>query len=311
MKYAIIAVIIAAIVGLLIFFVDIGLAKLDRKFIFVMLVLLVLSGVYFTIADIRRTDNEKKQQTTVQGSTLKNTEDINLKADSIIMNLNKSLDKAIVLKDNINESNDILIILEKDMKKQIEVLNKTLVQTKIFEQKVSEQLRIEKQKFSLEKAKLSILSSDVSFIESKKDTSHYSYSYWLRNIGKREAIEIRQRSFLIYMDKAERIINTWATRDLTNCDKIAGFEIKGACNFTSDLMISEPKLFELYSNMLLIIRVTYQDENDKQEIADNFFFQWRGDKETKDLAFYQIRDEYRRLAIKYIKDNNIEDILIE
>lgn len=311
MKYAIIAAIIAAVVVILLLLIENALANTDKNFIVVILVLLVITGGYFTIADLRKKNIEQGQQTEVQSNTLKNTVELNSKADSIIINLNKSLEKAILLRDNVNKFNTSLSKLEEDINTQVDILNKTLVQTKIFEQKVSEQLKIDKQRFSLEKAKLSIISQDVGFMESKKDTSQYSFYYWLRNTGKREAIEVKQRAVLIHMDKEEKIVYTWRTYELTNCDKIGGVDIKGACNFTSDLIIPKSKLFELYSNMLLVIKVTYQDENDKVDVTENFYFQWRGGTDTKELKFYQIRKEYKQLAIKYIRDNNIENILIE
>lgn len=151
MKYVIISLVIAAIIAITAYLLDFTNNKTDKIFLIIIVSLLILCGLFFSIKGEIFKDNESKIQSESLANTKQNTEDLKEKSELIISNINENLEKLTVINDSVSNLNSALTSVEKDLANQLEVFNKTLNQTKLFEQKVSEQLKLEKKRFELEK----------------------------------------------------------------------------------------------------------------------------------------------------------------
>ncbi|WP_031446031.1 MULTISPECIES: hypothetical protein [Arenibacter] len=306
MKYAIITTIITALGAILLLFIDTGLTKNDKSFIITILVILFLSGVYFSIKDIREKKLESVKFENKLDGTLNNTENIKLKADKIISNLDESLEEALKISDSIKGFNKTLGVIEQNVSNQIRILNKTLKQTEIFERKVQEQLTLDKARFALEKADIIVYGADVMLVISPRDSSKLSVEYKLYNSGKRSAININHKFALIGFDNNDSILGFETSKEYEKGQlkgDIAAFE-----KVTSFPFLPLNSL-DSHSSIVLIIKLNFKDESDNEDIQKNFFFQWTR-KQNQDHQFYSIKDNFRNRCIKYIKEKNI-DILID
>ncbi|BAO75861.1 hypothetical protein [Winogradskyella sp. PG-2] len=103
---------------------------------------------------------------------------------------------------SVDKYNKTLDTVESDVKKQIKALNKTLKQTKIFEEKVQMQLEIDKKRFESEKPNVSISVEYSKY----NDPDYYRLLYDLRNEGKRMATDFEISGIVIFGNN-EKIIN--------------------------------------------------------------------------------------------------------
>jgi len=283
MRYIIITLVIAAILTLLSYFLDFANDKYDRYFLIFISVVLVSSGLFFSIKSENLKEKEEKDKVAKIDTTLTNTEKLKNKADSIIYNLNESLDKTISINDNLNTQNETLLNVEEDVKKQIKALNKTLKQTEVFQKMVDEQNQRAIAQFERDSAKVQIYTNDIKFVSVHNDSS-YNFKFLLKNSGKRTAnnvkvwfnlflIEENQKMFLKDIElKYESVLNPILGKN--NQEDYAGF-VQLRKIFTFDELKNKIK------SAYLIIKINYEDESNKKPIEENYFYLWNGFKEHK------------------------------
>jgi uncharacterized membrane protein len=308
MKYAIISTVISTIVAILVFLIDFGFSKNDKYYVALILILLMISGVYFSIKDINLKDGEAKSQGVIFDTTLSNTETIKLKADSIITNLNESLDNVIKINDSVVGFNESLKKVQIDVSNQIQILENTLKQTKIFEEKVSEQLKIDKERFKTEASRIDIFPNDIQFIEAEKDTSLLALKVVLRNVGIRTAIKFKFNWFLIVTNDNNDVIYHFFC-DVTDVSTLRGKELENIVS-NSQAIIAKDIIIGTNNKAIVMFKVSYIDESDNIERKENFIFRY-DNRISDQLKFYLAEKKTEEIIINYIIVNNINNILID
>ncbi|WP_034041945.1 hypothetical protein [Wocania ichthyoenteri] len=286
MKYFIITLVIGAILTLLAFFFDFTNNKNDKYFLIFISIILVLSGLFYSIKYEVSKDKDETDKVAKIDTTLVNTEKLKTKADSIITNLNESLKKSESIINNINEQN--------------RTLNRTLTQTKEFDKKVKEQLKIDKKRFESEKPTVDV---SVKFAV-YGDSDFYRINYNFSNSGKREAIDLKL-SGVIILGKGKIINNHLILEQTSNGQLNVSTNSSRRLQIYSSEKFTSTDINEKYEAAILKIKYNYYDNFTKGIIQDTATFAWFGKKESG-LVFHYANEEWAETINKFIEGNNIE-----
>ncbi|WP_028887575.1 hypothetical protein [Tenacibaculum ovolyticum] len=300
MKYVIITLVITAILVILGYILDLTNNKSDKYFILFIGSVLILSGLFFSIrSEVVKSEEEAGKIVKID-DTLENTEKIKLKADSLIANLNESLEKTLTLSKNINKQNEILSNVEKDMEVQNIALKNTLKQTKLFEEKVKEQLKIEKKRFDSEKPNV-----DVSLSYSVyNNIKHYRLLYDFRNQGKREAKNLKISSIILFVEN--RMVNKHIILENSGHENLeVPASKKRRLLVYSQEKFSFNEIDAMFSEALVKIKYSYRDDYSNKKIIEEKTFAWLGKKESG-LVFHYANKEWSTTIDDYIKVNNLD-----
>ncbi|WP_157805269.1 hypothetical protein [Confluentibacter citreus] len=297
MKYVIIASIITAVLAITAYILDFANNKTDKVFLIIVGSLLILSGLFFSIRGEVVKDKDSKEQAESLSKTKENTE-------LIIQNINGNLERLSVINDSVTKLSTALSGVENDLTEQLKIFKKTLKQTEIFEQKVSEQLKLEKQRFELEKPEVEV----VATLEKKPSLpgNQYGILFGYRNLGKRTAKDFNANAVIgISKDKKNITEHIKMESSLENFDITpaisGGVEIKLRSGNSIDLNGIEDDL-----RLIVLLKYTYRDEFlNKSFEKENYFF-WYGFDKTGLVLVSANNDDFTKRLDKYIADNNLE-----
>ncbi|WP_111307025.1 hypothetical protein [Confluentibacter sediminis] len=304
MKYVIISLVIAAIIAITAYILDFTNNKSDKIFLIIVVSLLILCGLFFSIKGEIFKDNESKVQSESLANTKQNTEELKEKSELIISNINENLERLTVINDSVSNLNTALTSVEKDLARQLEVFNKTLTQTKVFEQKVSEQLKLEKKRFELERPEVEV----VATLEKKqgKEGNHYGILFQFRNLGKRVAKDFNSEAIIgIAKDKKNLAEHFKMESSLENFDitpmQAGGIEIKVRSSQSINLTGIENDL-----SLIVLLKYTYSDEFLGKIIEKEYYYFWYGFNKSGMLLLSDNNDDLRNRLDQYIKDNGLK-----
>ncbi len=304
MKYIIIGLVIAAILALTAYILDFTNDKTDKIFLTVVCVLLVISGLFFSIKGEVIKDKEAKEQAESLTKTKNNTEELKEKSDLIISNVNENLEKLIVINDSVSGLNKALSGVENDLSKQLESFNNTLEQTKIFEQKVSEQLELEKQRMELEKPEVEV----VATLENKSDISgkKYGVRFEFRNLGKRVAKDFNTDAIIgIARDKKNitehlKMVGTMESIDIMPM-QVGGVTI----NVRSSSPINVTGVADDL-RLVVLLKYSYRDEFQNKTYDKELYFFWYGINKSGLKLLSANNEEFTERLDTYIENNNLK-----
>lgn len=184
----------------------------------------------------------------------------------------------ILINGSVSGLNEALNNVEKDLSKQLETFNKTITQTKIFEQKVNEQLILEKKRFELERPEVTV----VALLENKDDVNgkKYGVHFQFFNIGKRTAKNFNYNAIIgIIKNK----------RDLVGHQKMGGndksLDIIPQQNKTFRINIRNSKPIDAEGieedlRLIILLKYSYKDEYLNQTFKGENYFVWYGFKHS-------------------------------
>lgn len=299
MKYSIIAAVIAVTITVLLLFFNNGLTKQDKFILIVLIILLSLTGGYFTIKALKKEDVENLKQGVTLDNTLNNTETLKLKADSIITNINESLDNVIRINDTVVGFNKSLKKVQKDVAIQIKMIENTLVQTKKFEEKLAEQLKIEKLRFQSESANIIIPAKNVMFLPSQKDSNLVALHSKTYNRGKRNARNVNSTYLLLLLNDKKEVFKHEFMSSFNE------FITPGdAATLESRPMFSKKDFGNKINSVIIAIQVKYNDESNDILIQTDFIFRWNN-LVSDELIFSNAEKQDKKIALDYIRVNNL------
>lgn len=301
MKYVIISLIIAAVITITAYILDFTNDKTDKLFLIIIVSLLILSGLFFTIRGEIFKENESKLQAKSLSQTKKNTEDLKGKSELIISNINENLEKLIVINDSVSKLNSSLANVENDLSEQLKIFNNTLDQTKIFEQKVSEQLKLEKKRLEMERPELEVVAS----LEKKQD-NQYIILFDFRNLGKRIAKNFNSIA-IIGISKDKKNI----TEHFKMESSLEGFDIASRHSGGVSIKLRSNQIIDTTGiendlRLVILLKYEYKDEflNKVFEI-ENYYF-WYGFNQSGLLLASANNKEFTELLDNYIENNKLE-----
>tara|TARA_R110000868_G_scaffold144477_2_gene363706 strand:- start:40 stop:936 length:897 start_codon:yes stop_codon:yes gene_type:complete len=290
MKYIIISLVIAAIIAITAYILDFTNDKTDKIFLIIIVSLLILCGLFFSIKGEVFKENESKVQSESLANTKQNTEDLKEKSELIITNINENLERLTVINDSVSNLNNSLTSVEKDLANQLEVFNKTLKQTKVFEQKVSEQLKLEKKRFELERPEVEVVAS----LEKKQgaEGNQYGVLFEFRNLGKRVAKNFNNNAIVgIAKDKRNITEHFKMEGSFENFD-ITPMQPNGV---TIKVRSSQSINFASPDNdlrLVVVLKYSYEDEFlGKVFEKENYYF-WYGFNRTGMLLVSDNNEEF-------------------
>jgi hypothetical protein len=296
MLYFKISAVIAAAVAILLLFVDNDLKSTDKGFIISILVLLIISGVYFDIRAKKNENADSEEQVRKLDTTLTNTENLKSKADSIINDLNESLEKTKSISDSINKQNETLVLVDSSVKEQIKTLKATLKQTEIFERKVKQQLALEEKRVESEKPRIGF---NTFF---SKRNNQYILVHEIRNSGKRHAVDLRMHSVIIFGNKkAEK------HEFIGDLNETLGNPAPN--NFPSSIFsfvkFNIDEVEGKYQHAVVKIKYSYTDELNNLRVNDTKVMVWKGLKESG-LEFHYAPSAWIEYIENYLIGNKID-----
>jgi hypothetical protein len=304
MKYVIIALVLTALLAITAYILDFTNDKTDKIFLIIVGSLLIISGLFFSIKGEVFKDTESKAQAESLTNTKKNTEELKEKSELIIANINENLEKLIVINDSVSVLNEALSGVEKDLSKQLEVFNKTLDQTKIFEQKVNEQLALEKKRFELEKPEVEVVAS----LENKSDINgkKYGIRFEFRNLGKRVAKDFNTDAIVGIAKDKRNLTEHLKMEGSTESLDITPMQSGGvSINVRSGKLIDAEGIEEDL-RLVILLKYSYKDEFLNQTFEKELYFFWYGfDKSGLKLLSANNKEFTDRLDT-YIENNNLK-----
>ncbi|GFZ82441.1 hypothetical protein GCM10011531_11170 [Aquaticitalea lipolytica] len=307
MRYIIITLVIAAILALLSYFLDFVNNKSDKVFLITISIILILTGLFFSVKSEILKDSDEKFKVKKIDTTLNNTITLKKKADSIIENLNESLEKTIKIKKNIDSQNKKLGDIEKDVKLQIKTLNSTLKQTEIFQKMVDEQNKRDIAQFERDAAKIEIFSGDIKLINLPENNDKYKLKFYLRNSGKRKATNVKINSNLLFYKNGKFAFVYEPDSLMIDFNDILGSDFNSNNNFPY-LESVYPYNIREFDSAFLIIKLIYEDESFKKPIKENFLFICP-EIEKNSLKFYNLTDNQISNLTEYINNSNFSFLL--
>ncbi|GAA3633727.1 hypothetical protein [Flavivirga jejuensis] len=300
MKYIIITLVIAAILAILSYILDLTNDKYDKYFLVLVGGILILSGLYFSIKSEALKEKEEIKKVEKIDITLDNTKNIKTKADSIIYNLNESLEKTLTLSNSISKQNKTLSNVEHDIKTQIKTLNNTLKQTELFEKKVKEQLEIEKKRFESEKPNVNITISYSIY----NNPNHYRLLYDCRNDGKRAAKNLKVSGIIVF-GRNKKTIGHMILKNSEHENLEVPINKNRRLILYSQEKFSIKEIDTIFSEALIKIRFSYYDSYSNNKIVEEKTFAWFGKKESG-LKFHFANKEWSETINDYIIKNNLD-----
>ncbi|MEQ5791826.1 hypothetical protein J4E06_12225 [Muricauda sp. NFXS6] len=302
MRYDIVSIIIAAAVAILLLVFNASLSKDDKYFMSAIIVILILTGLYFSIKDTNIKNKDSETQSVKLDTTITNTKILKEKSDFIIADLNQNLDRVIKINDDLKGFNGQLQSIEKEVEEQIGLLRNTLNQTKVFEEKVSEQLRLEKKKFALDRPIIKAwVDGFVPAIKEGKLGIKYSYI----NAGKRGAIDNINNHMVLYYNSKNGIYHRIKRVGESSkmVDLVAG---GGKTSFTFNTDIDEEILGKEVEVLVLVLVVEYKDEATKDIYYETFTF-YCNNLKYGDKTFNVANPSFIEISKTYLKDNGFTD----
>lgn len=296
MKYVIIASVITSILAFTAYILDFTNNKTDKFFLIIVGSILILSGLFFSIRGEVFKENESKAQIESLSKTKKNTE-------KIIENINENIERLSIINDSVTKLSSALSGVESDLTKQLKIFKNTLNHTKIFEQKVSEQLKLEKKRFKLERPKVEV----VAKLEKNLDMqgNQYGILFEFKNIGKRVAKDFNSHAIIGISEDNKNI-----TKHIKMGTIQEKFDISSANSGGVQYAIRSEKsidITEIEENLRLVIllKYTYKDEFLTELYEEEKHFFWYGfNRNGLILSSGKNSSSIERLN-KYIKDNNL------
>nr|WP_299031108.1 hypothetical protein [uncultured Tenacibaculum sp.] len=297
MKYVIIASVITAILAITAYVLDFTNNKTDKVFLLTVCVLLIVSGLFFSIRGELSKENDSKIQTESLSRTKENTE-------LIIKNINGNLERLLVINDSVSKLNSALSGVEKDLTDQLKIFENTLEQTRVFEKKVSEQLKLENKRFESEKPNVEVVASLEKRTALEGD--QYLVLFRFRNIGKRTAKDFNSQA-IVGVVKDKRYIDRHIKMkgDIENLNVMPITSGGGEICVRSWETISVDKAKNDLA-LVVLLKYTYKDEflNKTFEKIDYYF--WYGFDRTGETLVLSIEEVFNKRLDEYIKDNNLE-----
>lgn len=304
MKYVIISLVIAAIIAITAYVLDFTNNKTDKVFLIIIVSLLILCGLFFSIRGEIFKEQDSKAQAESLSNTKKNTEDLKEKSELIITNINENLERLVVINDSVSNLNGALTKVENDLTNQLEIFNKTLNQTKLFEQKVSEQLKLEKKRFELEKPDVEVVAS----LEKANgvDGNQYRILFEHRNLGKRVASDFNSNAIIgISKDKQNLTAHFKMVGSLEKTD-ITPMQTGGVAIYIRSSQIIDFTDLENDLRLIILLKYSYKDEYlDKVFEKQNYFFSYGFENGGLTLISANNKDLTDKLD-NYIKENNLK-----
>ena len=307
MRYDIISIIIAAVVAILLLVFNASLSKEDKYFMSIIIVILILTGLYFSIKDTNIKNKDSETQGIKLDTTLTNTRVLREKTDSIIADLNQNLDRAVKINEDLKGFNNQLRSIEKDVGEQIDLLSNTLNQTKIFEEKVSEQLRLEKKKFELDKP---IIKAWVNgFVSNSKDEKKLGIKYSFVNLGNRTASENKNNHIVLFYNSNKGIY--YRIKSIGEGSKMIDLVPKGGkTSFTINTEIDEYLLGAEVEILILVLTIEYLDIATENIYKETFTF-YCNNLIDGDRTFNYANPAFIEMSKKYLRDNGFKDFYKE
>lgn len=304
MRYDIVSIIIAAVIAILLLVFNASLSKDDKYFMSAIIVILILTGLYFSIKDTNIKNKDSETQSVKLDTTITNTRILKEKSDSIIAELNQNLDRVVKINDDLKGFNGQLQLIEKEVEEQIGMLRSTLNQTKIFEEKVSEQLALEKKRFELERPEVEV----VAKLEKRNDLdgSHYRVSFLFRNLGKRIAKNFGSKAIVAMLPDKKNISQHIKMQNYQdNLDIIpmqtGGVEIRVRSMESINLTGIEDKL-----GLLILLKYHYSDEFSGERIEKKYYYNWDSLSKYGTSLFYDDNTENIEKIDNYIEKNGLD-----
>ena len=200
--------------------------------------------------------------------------------------------------------------VQSDVSEQIKILQNTLVQTKVFEEKVSEQLKIEKKRFERESADVLIYPSDLKFVDTVYDDTKYALNISLKNKGVRAALDINYDWFIFIFNQERKLVAKYRSNPNLKRNGSARGNGLDILNEITDAVIPKELVIGSNNTIISVFNISYKDESDEKIIRKNLFFRWE-DTKANGLYFHSSVNFFNDLVVDYVRTNKLKGVLVE
>ncbi len=270
-------------------FLDKLSSKIRKIILFSIIGLLTL----LSLIDIYNDEQEANQLKEKADAIFTKAEEINKLQNENNQNIAES-------RKEIENVDSVSKVVERTVKNQVKLLNQAVV-------KSEDLLKIEKAKFNLERPRLSVISTGVTFTDFFKNESKMAFEIEARNRGKRRATNVSFGYTLVAFKNGTSLKNIFFGD--YGMDKIKDFDEKTKLLLKKKFRISKEEFDNQYGSGILVCRFIYTDEIGGIEYDENNFIGLRI-VENVGSVFHTITDENQEeRAIKYLNELKLFDYL--
>ncbi|WP_422106047.1 hypothetical protein [Winogradskyella sp.] len=254
---------------------------------FAILALICSVGVVlFTFLSTRAKDIE----------TQKSEKELKSSVNEVQKNLDESLIHTNNLISEINTMGESLMIVKKNLNKQISILENSLDEAKRFQKMLDEQNLIDRKRFESEGARLVFSNTDTVWEEDINHPDHYVFKQKIKNTGHRHGIIKRLMTMLLLTDENYNVSKQLFASE-SELNGLISPDTGVFIHYSKELFKKED-IKNVKGYIIYVVQVEYQDEASNMPISLLDVFQYAGFKDSG-LMFSMLEENKKPKFYQY------------